>query len=134
MLHCTNPERRIAMTTKDTANLMNEMGNKGFEQLNALGELNLRAWEKLVGRQMDAVSLAMEQGIRQVKLATEAKGYTEYMKGQVELAKETSERAMAEAKANLKVAGEVQEDYRAWMQKGMSDLSADLRKGAVPAA
>jgi hypothetical protein len=56
------------------------------------------------------------------------------MKGQVELAKETSERAMEEAKASLKVAGEVQEDYRAWMRKGMSDLSADLRKGAAPAA
>jgi hypothetical protein len=76
----------------------------------------------------------MEQGSRQVKLATEAKGYTEYMKGQVDLAKETSERAMTEAKANLKVAGEVQEDYRAWVQKGMSDLSAELRQGVAPAA
>jgi phasin family protein len=122
------------MTTKDTVNLMNDMGNKGFERLNALGELNLRIWEKLVTRQMDAVSFAMEQGIRQVKLATESKGYTEYVKGQVELTKETSERAMEEAKANLKVAGEVQEDYRAWMQKGMSDLSADLRKSTAPAA
>jgi phasin family protein len=122
------------MTTKETVNLMNDMGNKGFERLNTLGELNLRTWENLVTRQMDAVSFAMEQGIRQVKLATESKGYTDYMKGQVELAKETSERAMEEAKASLKVAGEVQEDYRAWMQKGMSDLSADLRKGASPAA
>jgi hypothetical protein len=122
------------MTTKDTVNLMNDMGNKGFERLNDLGELNLRIWEKLVTRQMDAVSFAMEQGIRQVKLATESKGYTEYVKGQVELAKETSERAMEEPKANLKVAGEVQEDYRAWMQKGMSDLSADLRKSTAPAA
>jgi phasin family protein len=122
------------MTTKDSVNLMNEMGNKGFEQLNALGELSLRTWEKLVTRQMDAVSFAMEQGSRQVKLATEAKGYTEYMKGQVDLAKETSERAMTEAKANLKVAGEVQEDYRAWVQKGMSDLSAELRQGVAPAA
>jgi phasin family protein len=122
------------MTTKETVNLMNDMGNKGFERLNTLGELNLRTWENLVTRQMDTVSFAMEQGIRQVKLATESKGYTDYMKGQVELAKETSERAMEEAKASLKVAGEVQEDYRAWMQKGMSDLSADLRKGASPAA
>jgi phasin family protein len=122
------------MTTKETVNLMNDMGNKGFERLNTLGELNLRTWENLVTRQMDAVSFAMEQGIRQVKLATESKGYTDYMKGQVELAKETSERAMEEAKASLKVAGEVQEDYRAWMRKGMSDLSADLRKGAAPAA
>ncbi|MEJ2325889.1 MAG: phasin family protein [Chromatiaceae bacterium] len=122
------------MTTKDTVNLMNEMGNKGVAQLNALGELNLRTWEKLVTRQMDAASFALEQGIRQVKLATEANGYTEYMNSQVELAKETGERAMAEAKASLKAAGEVQEDYRAWMQTGVSDLSAELREGVAPAA
>jgi hypothetical protein len=122
------------MTTKDPVSLMTEVGNKGFERLNALGELNLRTWDKVVTRQMDAVGFAMEQGIRQAKLATESKGYTEYMNGQVALAKETSERAMEEAKASLKVAGEVQEDYRAWMQKGMSNLSADLRKGVAPAA
>jgi len=121
------------MTAKSTVNLINEMSTKGVERLSSLGELNLRIWERLVGRQMDAMSFAMEQGIRQVKLATESKGYNEYMKGQVELAKETSERAMEEAKANLKVAGEVQEEYRTWMQQGMSDLSAELRKDA-PAA
>ncbi|MGA7978701.1 MAG: phasin family protein [Chromatiaceae bacterium] len=121
------------MTAKDTMNLINEMSDKGFERLTLLGDLNLRTWERLIGRQMDAMSLAMEQGIRQVKLATESKGYNEFLKGQVELAKETSERAMEDAKANLKVAGEVQAEYRAWAQQGMTDLSAELRKGA-PAA
>ncbi|MGA8260348.1 MAG: phasin family protein [Arenicellales bacterium] len=109
---------------------MNEMGNNGFERLNALGKLNLRTWEKVVTGQMDAVSLAMEQGIHQVKLATEAKSYTEYLKGQVELATQISARAMEQAKANLKVAGEVQEDYRAWMQTGMSMYSDVMNRSA----
>jgi phasin family protein len=121
------------MSAKDTVGLISEMTANSVERLNALGELNLRTWEKLVGRQMDAMSFAMEQGMRQARLATESKGYSEYVKGQVELAKESGERAMAEARANLKTAGELQADYRAWMQQGMSDLSAGLRKGA-PAA
>jgi phasin family protein len=118
------------MSAKDTVGLISEMTANSFERLNALGELNLRTWEKLVGRQMDTLSFAVEQGIRQARLATESKGYNEYLKSQVDLAKETGEHAMAEARANLKTAGEVQADYRAWMQKGMSDLSAELHKGA----
>jgi len=121
------------MTANDTVGLMNEMTAKSLERLNALGELNLRTWEKLVGRQMEAMSFAMEQGIRQARLATESKGYSEYVKGQVELAKEAGERAMAEARANLKAAGELQADYRAWLQQGMSDLSTEPRKGATAA-
>jgi hypothetical protein len=118
------------MTANANMNLISEMSTKGFERLSSLGELNLRTWERLVGRQMDALSFVMEQGIRHVKLATESNGYSEFLKGGVELASEMSGRAMAEAKASLMVAGEVHEDYRAWVQQGVTDLSAGLRKSA----
>ncbi len=121
------------MTAKDNLNLMNEMGTKGFERLTALGELNLRAWEKLTARQLDAMNLMVEQGVRQMRLATESKGYNEYLKGQVELAKELSTRLMEETKTNLQVAGEVRDQYRSWFQQGVSEVTADLRKAAPQA-
>jgi hypothetical protein len=121
------------MNAKDTLNLFNEMGNKGFEQLNALGELNLKAWERFTARQLDAVNLMMEQGVRQMKLATESKGYNDYLKGHVELARETGERLMAETKTNLDLAGTMREDYRAWFQRGVSDLTAEIRKPTTSA-
>ena len=121
------------MSVKETMNLFNEMGNKGFERLNALGELNLKVWESLAARQLDAVNLLMEQGTRQMKLATESKGYNEYVKGQVEIARETGERLMAETKTNMQLAGQVRDDYRAWVQQGVSDLSAEMRKTAAAA-
>lgn len=121
------------MTAKDNLNLMNEMGTKGFERLTALGEINLRAWETLAARQLDAMNLMVEQGVRQMKLATESKGYNEYLKGQVELSKELSTRLMEETKTNLQVAGQVRDQYRSWFQQGVSEVTADLRK-AAPAA
>jgi len=121
------------MSVKETVNLFNEMGNKGFERLNALGELNLKVWESLAARQIDALNLLMEQGTRQMKLATESKGYNEYVKGQVELARETGERLMAETKTNLQLAGQVRDDYRAWFQQGVSELSAEMRKTGASA-
>ena len=121
------------MSVKETMNLFNEMGNKGFEHLNALGELNLKVWETVAARQVEAFNLVMEQGSRQMKLATESKGYNEYVKGQVELARETGERVMAETKSNLQLAGQVRDDYRAWFQQGVSELTAEMRKAAPSA-
>ncbi|MCU0832968.1 MAG: phasin family protein [Chromatiaceae bacterium] len=121
------------MSTKDNLNLINEMGTKGFDRMTALGEINLRVWERLATRQLDAMSLMMEQGVRQMKLATESKGYNEYVKGQVELAKELSTRLMDETKTNLQVAGEVRDQYRSWFQQGVSEVTADLRKAAPQA-
>jgi hypothetical protein len=121
------------MTAKDTMSVINEMNEKNAERLNALGELNLRTWEKLAARQMEAMNLLTEQSARQMKLATESKGYSEFLKGQVELAKELSARMMEESKANLKIASEIRDEYRAWGQQGLTELSAEMRKNASAA-
>jgi hypothetical protein len=121
------------MTTNETMNSINELTNKSVERMTSLGELNVRIFEKMSARQMDTMSLFMEHAMRVMKLATESKGYNEFFKGQVEATKELSERVLAEGKAGMQVVSEVRDDYRAWIEKSMSDLSADLRK-AVPAA
>ena len=121
------------MSVKDNLNAMNEMGTKGYERLNALGEINLRTWEALAARQMDAMNLLMEQGMRQMKLATESKGYSEFLKGGVELAKEMSTRMMEESKTNMQLAGQVRDEYRNWFQQGVAEVSAEIRKAAPTA-
>jgi hypothetical protein len=121
------------MTTNETMNAVNEMTNKGVERMTSLGEINLRFFERMTARQMDVMNLAMEHGIRMMKLATESKGYNEFFKGQVEATKELSERVMAETKTNLQLAGQVRDDYRVWFEKNLADVNADLRKGAAAA-
>lgn len=116
------------MNTNETINAVNAAANKGVERATSLGELNLRMFEKLAARQMEAVNLYVEHGVRVMKLASEAKGYNEYLKGQIEAAKELSERMMAESKNTMQMAGEVRDEYRAWFEKNLADVSADLRK------
>ena len=118
------------MTVKDNMSQISEMGNKSFERMNALGELNLKVWEKLAARQMETANLMMEQSARQVKLATESKGYTEFVQGQVELAKEVSERMMAEAQNTMQLANQVRDEYRAWFERGVADVTAEVRKAS----
>ena len=119
--------------TTNTINTVNEMTTKNVERMTSLGELNVRMFEKMSARQMDAMSLYMEHAMRVMKLATESKGYNEFFKGQVEATKELSERVMAESKTNLTLAGQVRDDYRTWFEKTLADVSTDLRK-AVPVA
>lgn len=120
------------MSTNDTIAVVNEMTNKGIERVTSLGELNLRVIERVAARQMDAVNLCIEHGVRVMKLVTESKGYNDLVKGQVEASKDLGERVLAESKANMSLAGEVRDDYRTWLEKSLADVSADLRK-AVPA-
>jgi hypothetical protein len=121
------------MTTNETINTVNEITNKAVERLTSLGELNVRIFEKLSARQMDAMSLYMEHAMSMMKLATESKGYNEFLKGQVEATKELSERVLAEGKSGMQAVSEVRDDYRTWFEKNMADVSADLRKTVTTA-
>ncbi len=76
------------MTANETMNTVNEITNKGVERMTSLGELNLRMFERMAARQMDALNLVMEHSNRLMKLATDAKGYNEFFKGQVEATKD----------------------------------------------
>jgi hypothetical protein len=117
------------MSTNDMLNTYNTLSNKGVERINSLGELNLKVAEKMAARQMDAMNLFMEQGVRLMKLATEAKGYSDYYKGQVDMAKEVTEKMLQESKTNMNLAGEIRNDYRNWFDAAMADVNES--KGVV---
>lgn len=110
------------MSAQDVMNTYKDLTDQNVERLSALGELNLKVAEKMVSRQMDAVNLLMAQGVRMLKLASEAKGYSELYKGQVEMAKELSEQLMTESKTNVALAGEIRDEYRGWLDAAMADL------------
>jgi phasin family protein len=119
------------MTQNDTVKIVTDLTNKNLERINALGELNLRAWERMTTRQMDLMGFVMDQTVRSMKLASESKSYTDLIKAQMEMAKDVGERMMEESKTGLKVAAEVRDEYRDWYKQGMAEVAQDMR---VPAA
>lgn len=121
------------MIAKDGLEKVKEMGTKSMENMNQLAELNMKVLEKITSRQMEELNFMMAQSKRQLELASAAKGYQEFMKGQVELAKETSERMLEMTKANMQIANEVRDEYRSFVQKGMSELSEEVKKAAPDA-
>jgi hypothetical protein len=124
---------RLTMTTTETLNTVNELTNKNVERLTSLGELNMRIFEKMATRQMDALTLYMDHTLRLTKLATEAKGYNEFFQGQIEATKELSERVMTESKTTLQLVNEARDDYRVWLEKNTAEMTADLRQHTTTA-
>jgi len=119
------------MTMNDTLNTMKDFTNKAMERVTSLGDLNMRVFERMTAKQMEGVNLLLEHGNRLFTLATAAKGYNEYAKGQIEMTQDLSKRMMAESQANLALAGQVREEYQSWFVKNMAEVTADMRK-AVP--
>ncbi|NBC46521.1 MAG: phasin family protein [Gammaproteobacteria bacterium] len=116
------------MIAKDQMNTFNELTNESVERMTALGELNMRVVERMTNRQMDLMSRFMEQGTRFMRAATEARGYNDLYKAQVEMTKEASEQMMNESKANLQLATEARDEYRAWYENTLSGMR---KHGAV---
>ena len=122
------------MNTTETLNTVKDLSIKGMDRINSLNELNMSLFERMAAQQMDTLKMLMEHGKRTMSLtlATDAKGYNTFLKGQIEAAKDLSEQVMAKSKAGMTLAGQVNEDYRAWYMSNLAEVSADLRK-AVPA-
>lgn len=120
------------MTTTETLNTVKELSIKGMERMNSLTDLNMSLFDRMAAQQMDALNMLMEHGNRTLTMASDAKGYNTFLKGQIEAAKDLSEQVMAKSKSTLTLAGQASEDYRAWYMRNLAEVNADLRK-VVPA-
>lgn len=123
------------MTVKDNVNTLNDLTDKNLDRIAALSELHLKVADRVASRQMDAMNVMLEQGVRLMKLTTEAKGYADLYKGQIEIAREMSERLVAESKANLQIATEVRDQYRGWYDAAIAEVrdSKDVVRNAIVA-
>jgi hypothetical protein len=122
------------MSTKNVMSTYNDLTKKSVERVNALGDLNLKVAETVATRQMDMMNMLMEQGLRMMTLTSEAKGYTDLYKGQVEITKDVAERLVEESKNGMKLAGQIRDDYRGWFDAALAevkDSSATVRNAVT---
>jgi hypothetical protein len=123
------------MSTKNVMSTYNDLTKKSVERVNALGDLNLKVAETVATRQMDMMNMLMEQGLRMMTLTSEAKGYSDLYKGQVEITKDVAERLVEESKNGMKLAGQIRDDYRGWFDAALAEMkdSSTTVRNAVTA-
>lgn len=112
--------------TTENLEMLKDLGNTGFENIRALGELNLRTWEKLIEQQMDGFGLWVNTGIAQVKLITETSDYVALVKGQAELSRQFGESLNEKGRQVMTLSGEAGDEYRAWFENGVNRLTGKV--------
>jgi len=122
------------MKTKETIDAANEFAGNGYEALRQLGEINQRAFDRMLDKQFTVMNIWMDAGMQQIKLATEAKGLQDLMTGNLALTKAVAEQLMAENRENLEIAAETRDELRAWWESGVADVTSRLSKVAQKAA
>jgi hypothetical protein len=128
-----NNIRRNPMSVNETFETITHLSHKSMAQASSLGDLNLRIFERLAARHVDAMNLAVEHSVRLAKLATETNDFSSFFKDQVEATNDLSELLFNESKENLKLVAQARDDYRAWFEKILAEMSAEQRKDFFPA-
>jgi phasin family protein len=122
------------MKTKETIDAVNEFAGNGYQSLRRLGEINQRAFDRMVDKQVSLMNIWMDAGMQQIKLATEAKGLQDLMTGNLTITKAVAEKLVAENRGSLEMAAETRDELRAWFESGVADVTERMTKVAEKAA
>ena len=107
-----------------------ETWNKAaIESAKRLGDINVRAMEKLAERNLAMASDCLEGGVRQMKLMGESKDMQAALKEQTELAKELNAKFVEYAKQTAAVFNEVKGELTDWAEDGMKAVGAPVNGG-----
>lgn len=108
---------------QEFVNTISNFGKNAVEAAKSLGEINTKLAEQMIESQLAAVNLAVEGSVNQVKLAQETKDVKDFWTKQSALTDEYAGKAMDLAKKNVELAQKAGEQYKAWMEKGLSQAS-----------
>jgi phasin family protein len=122
------------MKTKETIDAVNEFAGNGYQSLRRLGEINQRAFDRMVDKQVSLMNIWMDAGMQQIKLATEAKGLQDLMTGNLTITKAVAEKLVAENRGSLEMAAETRDELRAWFESGVADVTERVTKVAQKVA
>jgi phasin family protein len=122
------------MKTRETIDAVNEMTGNSYQSLRRLGEINQRALDRMIDKQVSLMNIWMDAGMQQIKLATEAKGLQEMMTGNLAITKTVAEKLMAENRDSLEMAAQTRDELRAWWESGVADVTERVTKVAQKVA
>ncbi len=116
-------------------NLKNiETQNKAaIESAKRLGDINMRTFEKLAQRNIEAAADYLDGSVRQLKLMGEAKDIQTAVTEQARLGTELNEKFVEHAKKTAEVLSEVKGEFTDWAQDRMKAVGTPARNGSKKA-
>lgn len=119
--------RRKLMNTAIYEN-MNKLGKGSYENMKGLYVMQTKTVEQLIEQQMALMSLSVEFVTRQMKLASEAKGYKEVLSGQTEITTEISSKVQGIARNTLDIINESREELNTWFENCVKETEKGIKE------
>jgi phasin family protein len=107
-----------------------DINQAAMEALKELGEINTKAMTRLTQRQMDMVSLYMEEGSKQIETLSQAKGAPDIVAAQSRWFTELNEKVMENARQTVEDLVDVKAEFTSWAEKGMEKAKAGFSNPA----
>jgi phasin family protein len=99
-----------------------------------LGDINMRTFEKLAQRNIEAAADYLDGSVQQFKLMGEAKDIQAAVTEQTRLSKELNEKFVEHANKTAEVLNEVKGELNDWAQDGMKAVATPARNGSKKSA
>jgi phasin family protein len=130
-----NPTGRKNMTDiNETIESMNAMGTNAYDNLRKLGEMQMNTWNKMFEKQVETFNMVMANVVSQAELASEAKDYSEVVKGQMALNQKLGEDLIEKTRETAEFVQQTGEEYRVWAEEVVKDASDKFTAAAKKAA
>lgn len=109
---------------------MNKYNKSFYETMKGLVSLNNKLAEQVIEQQMALLSLNVEFFTREMKLASEAKGYKETMNSQTEITTDISSKVQGIARNTLDIFNESRDELNAWFEKCVKETEQGIKEVA----
>lgn len=113
----------------ETIEQWGKFSQSALDSLKALTAINAKLAERLSEQQFELAGLALETSLRGANLAAAAPAYKEYASGQTALAGEYGEKVLAIVRKTSGVLTEARDQYSAWTEGQLKDITTPIARG-----
>lgn len=106
--------------------LIKNFGINGYENIRSLAEINLRTWERLVEKQIDAFGLFVDAGIDQLTANGNSQDIKATLENHAALGKRLSENMAVKGRETIDLANQASNEYRRWLENGINTFNSKV--------
>lgn len=110
----------------ENMDLYKEVGEKSFEGVSSLGQININAWQKITQKQMEILSLATEASLNSLQSFTNKPGIEHISENQAEITRQFGEKINGKGQELLEISTTLRDEYIAFTEEQLSSLNLNF--------
>jgi len=119
---------------KEIFNNYSELAQAAFEAARRMGEVNLRAGEKLLEQQLALTGVLLETGTRNLEIMSQAKTPQEVLNGQSSLAKDCGEQWLKSCRGTVEILAAARDEAGQLIEEQVKAASDNVKRAATSKA